>query len=289
MGSFVSRQIQVNFTLASGTFGATGMNTKIVQGLRVNVEIRKMGKPVKNEAKLRIYGMNADDMNQLSTLGFNPLTVRKNLIQVLAGDSDGLATAFQGEITGAWVVYHTPPDLYFEVQAIAGYYPAIAPANPTSVAGAASVASIFQNLAKQMGFTFQNNGVSGTIAYPYLAGSAMDQAQQLAKATGVEFGVDDGVMYIAPKGQVRAPKGAVPVISPTTGMKEYPVWDKQGLVVETLYDPAFQLGGAVIVQGSMVTKANGTWRIHGLEQHIASHNPGQGSWNSRLHLAKVGA
>ena len=288
--SFVSRRIQVNFALAGGTFGSDPQhrNTKGVSGLRVNCEIKKMGTPAKNEAKLRIYGMSATDMNQLSTLGINPLAVRKNLIQVLAGDSDGLTTAFQGEITGAWVNYRTPPDLYFEVHAIAGFYPSIAPIHPTSLPGGVRAANIFQNLAQQMGAVFQNNGVTAVIQNPYLFGTAFDQARTLAQTLGIEFGLDDNVLYIAPKGQVRVPKGMVPVVSPSTGMKEYPIWDKQGLVVECLFDPLLQLGGSVVIAGSMVEKANGTWRIHGLDQNIAAHDPHQSPWISKLHLAKVG-
>jgi hypothetical protein len=286
--SFVSRIIQVNLTLATGQFGANLGNTKIVTGLRVNCEIKKSGTPSKNGAKLVIYGMLDADMNQLSTLGLSPLAVRKNFVQVLAGDSDGLATAFQGEITGAWVNYHTPPDLNFEVHAVEGFYASVAPISPISLPGGTPVATIFRNLAKQMGYAFQDNGVQTMVQNPYLIGSAYDQARTLAQMSGVEFGIDDGVLFISPRGQVRPPKGQVPVLSPQTGMKEYPIWDKQGLVVEALWNPAFQLNGAVVIQNSMVTRANGIWRIHGLETRIASRHPHEGSWNSRLHLVKAG-
>jgi len=288
--SFTSRLLRVYFTLAEGSFGSAPnyANTKIVDGLRVNCDIRKSGKPSKNEMELKIYGMLQSDMDQLSTLGNNPLAVRKNLVQLLAGDSDGLATAFLGEITGAWVNYRTPPDLYFEVHAMAAHYASLAPIQPTSLAGGVPVASIFQNLAGQMGYHLQNNGVTSMIQNPYLAGSAADQALELAQMSGVEYGIDDGVLYIAPKGQPRQPAGLVPTITPDSGMKEYPIWDKQGLVVESLYDPAFQLGGLVNVSGSMVTRANGTWRVHGLRHRLASRDPGHGSWHTTLSLAKEG-
>jgi hypothetical protein len=288
-GSFVSRIIQVNLTLASGQFGADLGNTKVVSGLRVSCDIKKSGTPAKNEAKIRIYGMLDSDMNKLSTLGVNPMVVRKNFIQVLAGDSDGLATAFQGEITGAWVNYHTPPDLNFEIHAIEGFYASVAPTAPISMPDGVPVATIFSSLAKQMGYAFQNNGVQSVIQNPYIIGSAYDQARSLAQMVNIEFGIDDGVLFIAPRGQARPPKGQVPLLSPSTGMKEYPIWDKQGLVVEALWDPAFQLNGLVVVAESAVERANGTWRIHGLETRIASSHPSQASWGTTLHLTKVGA
>ncbi len=288
--SFTSRSLKIYFTLGEGSFGASPdyANTKIISGLRVNCDIRKSGKPSKNEMVLKVYGMLQSDMDQLSTLGNNPLAVRKNLVQVLAGDSDGLATAFLGEITGAWVNYRTPPDLYFEVHAMAAHYASLAPIQPTSLAGGVTVASIFQNLARQMGYQFQNNGVTAAIQNPYLAGSAADQAMELAQMSGVEYGVDDGVLFIAPRGKPRQPAGLVPTITPDSGLKEYPIYDKQGLVVEALYDPSFQLGGLVNVAGSKVTQANGTWRVHGLHHRLAAHDPGRGSWHTTLNLAVEG-
>jgi hypothetical protein len=288
--SFVSRKLKVYLTLAQGAFGASPdfNNTKIVDGLRVNCDIRKSGSPSRNECVLHIYGMLQSDMDQLSTLGNSPLAVRKNLVQVLAGDSDGLASAFLGEITGAWVNYRTPPNLYFEVHAMAAHYASLVPIQPTSLAGGVPVATIFQNLASQMGYFFQNNGVTATVQNPYLAGTATDQAAELARMAGLEYGIDDGMLFIAPKGQPRPAKGIVPVITPSSGMQEYPIWDKQGLVVEALYDPGFQLGGLVNVAGSMVTRANGTWRVHGLHHRLASHDPGHGAWHTTLNLAKAG-
>lgn len=288
--SFVSHRIQVHFTLAKGTFGNTENNTKVCSDkLRVHCEIKKGGTPSKNEMKLKIYGLLESDMFDLSTLGLNPLSVRKNLVQVLAGDSDGLATAFQGEITGAWVNYHKPPDLDFEVHAVEGYYPSIAPSRPLTAKGGASVASMFQNLAGQMGVAFQNNGVTTIVQDPYLSGTLYDQAEELALMSQVEFCLDNGVLAIAPKGQPRTPVGQVPYISPDTGMKEYPIWDKEGLVVECLWNSAFQLNGLVVIGGSLVHGANGTWRIHGLEHNLSSHHPHHGTWHSKLHLTKEGA
>ena len=289
--SFTSKLIKVYFTLATGQFGETNDpkgNTKIVEGLRVNAEIRKGGKPSKNEAIIRVFGMLEQDMNKLSTLGIHPLGVRNNLVQVLAGDSDGLTTVFRGEITGAWVNYHTPPDLFFEVHAIEAYYGSLQYAQPTTAKGSVNASNIFRSLAGQMGLQFQNNGVDSLIQDPYLFGSPYDQAAELAEALNIEFGVDDGVLFIAPLGMSRPPKGMVPLISPTTGMKEYPLWDKQGLVVETLLNPAYQLNGQVVIQDSAVTRANGAWRIHGLTHRIASKHPHESSWASKLHLVKEG-
>lgn len=286
MASFTQKLLTVNLTLVSGTFDGVS-NTKAISGLRVHANIRKMGAPCKNECRVRIFGMRAGDMNRLSTEGLNPLAIHKNLIQVQAGDSDGLTTLYQGEISGAWVSYTTPPNLNFEIHSVSGVYPAMLSATPSSTKGGASIAGLFAALADKMGYSFQNNGVVGSIQNPYLTGSPMSQAQQLADAVSVEWGVDDGQLFIAPRGGIRT-AGNTPVVSPSTGMIGYPVWDKQGLVVRALPDPLFKLGGAVEVAGSSVTRANGVWRIHGMEHNLASMDPGDSAWATKLHLAKVG-
>ena len=306
--SFSSKTIQVNFTLAANgpAFGQTQVlspsgkpipgvyegealgNVKIVSDkLRIACTIKKAGDPAKNECKLLIFGMLPADMNLLSSLGYTSLGVRKNFVQVSVGDSDGLASAYQGEISGAWVNYHKPPDLDFEVHAVEGYYPSLTPARPMSMKGGVPAATLFQSYAQQMSVGFENNGVSSLVYDPYLAGSAFDQAQQLARTVNCEFGVDDGILFIAPRGKLR--KGWVASTSPTTGMKEYPIFNKKGIQVEMLYNPFVKLGGLLQISGSRVQQANRAWRIHGFEHTLISHNPHQGHWHTKIHGAPEGS
>ena len=282
--SFTRKIITVNFTLSAGTFSGTSSNTVSITGLRIKCKIEKGGHPSKNKAKLEIFGMTESQMNQLTALSFKPLAVRNNLIQVLAGDESGTAQVFAGTITMANAVYKSPPNLYFSVEALTGYYPAIAPAKPQSVNGAADVGGLMSSLATQMGYSFQNNGVTTQLASPYLSGTAYQQASDLAEAADCEFIVDDDTLVIAPRGQPRA--GTAPLISAATGMKEYPVFDKKGIKVECLYNQSVQLGGLIVVK-SVVTAACGTWRVNGLTHELESEKT-SGKWESVIKASYVG-
>lgn len=287
-GSFTQKIVHVNFVLANGMFVGGG-NAKLVRGLRVVAHVRKPGTPEKNGLDLKVYGMIPEDINALSTAGVNPLAVQKNLVQVLAGDSDGLTTVFQGEITGAWADYATPPDLVFEVKAVDGHFPSIAPLAPFSAGGTVQATKIFASLASSMGYAFEPNDIGGMpVLNPYLHGTAAEQAHQLSQMLGVEYGLDSGTLFVAQKGSLRVPNGVVPIISPSSGLIGYPVWNKGMLQVSALLNPAFKLGGAVIIQGSAVTRANGQWRIHGLEHRIASKHHHMSEWTSMLNLVKAG-
>jgi hypothetical protein len=284
--SFTQKILQANLTLTSGTFDGSH-NTVQLRGLRMEAEIEKGGHPSKNKLKLKIFGMAESEMNKLTTLpakSGKPLAVHKSLLQLLAGDTFGLATAFEGEITGAFVSYQSPPNLSFNIEAVAGYYPAIAPVPPQSHQGATSVATLMKSLAKQMDYTFENNGVTSSLHNPYLAGTAMQQAASIAAAADIEFGVDDGTLFIAPRGAAR--KGLAPLISATTGLKEYPIFDKEGLKLDCLYNPAIKLGGLIVVQ-SVIPVCCGSWRVHGLKHLLESENPG-GKWDSKVSASWAG-
>jgi len=282
--SFTKKRIVASLTLAGGSFGGLG-NTVVLEGLRTVVEIEKGGHPSKNQCSVKVYGMKEADMDAATTTAFHPLSVRKNLLKIQAGDLDPLPVAFAGEITGAWAVYHEPPRLYFKVDAASGYYPAIQPTAPKSFQGGTAVSAVMQRLAGEMGYAFEDGGVQQQLANPYLSGSPMQQAGALADAAGIEFGVDDGVLWISPRGAAR--QGLAPFVTPDTGLIGYPAFDKEGLSFRSLYNPGFRIGGAVKVDSSIRT-ARGTWRIHGLRHTLDSEQPG-GKWESHVKASYVGA
>lgn len=282
-GSFVKRVLQINFTLAQGTFDGTH-NTLQLQDLRAEIEIDKTGAPKKNGASLKIYGMNQTHMDALTALSFKPLGVKKNLVQVLAGDASGLSLVFAGDITDAGPSYKSPPNLLFVVKALTGFYHAIVPDQARSYKGGAQVSAMMRTLATKMGLAFQDNGVTASLMNPYFSGTSYQQAQQIADAVGIEFGVDDQTLYISPRGQART--GNAVVVSPDTGMKEYPTFSKKGLRVTTLFNPAIQQNGLIQVQSSIAV-ANGTWRVTGLKHKLESENP-SGAWFTDINAVPVG-
>lgn len=285
--SFSQKILQVSIVKGHGNFDSGG-NTKIMSGLRVKCEIEKNGHPSKNKVSLKIYGMKQDDMNALTTLSFKPMAVVKNTIQVMAGDSNGMQVAFQGDITGAWEIYSSPPNLYFHVEALSGYYHSIAVVTPKGYPGSVSAASLMSGLASQMNLAFEmdpSNPVTTQLSRPYLWGTPFQQAAAIAAAANIEFGIDDDVLYIANRGKER--KGTAPLVSVDTGLKAYPTFDKKGIRFKTLYNPAILYGGLVVVK-SAIPMACGTWRVHKLRHDLESETPG-GIWESEVYATPQGS
>lgn len=290
--SFTKKILRVTFVLGKGSFGAG--NTKIINGasggnhLRVSAEIVKGGQPSKNALKLKIYGMLPDDMNALTRTTINPNQVPKNYVRVEAGDTEnGMSLVFEGEISGAWAVYKSPPNLYFHVEAASGFFPSVAPVKPVSVKGGAPVPGLMAMLAKGMGYVFEDNGVSVPLLNnPYLSGTLYNQFASVGEAANIEYGIDNKTLWIAPRGGFR--KGQIAVISADTGMKESPVFDKKGLKLETLYNPAITHMGQIYVKSDLVPNATGYWIVNGMWHHLECESPG-GKWTTTISAHPVGA
>lgn len=286
--SFTQKKIEVTFTLAAVTdaagnmtsqpvFAGSNANQVTLKGLRVSAEIHKAGGASQGEAQLRIYGMSLQLMNQLSTLGRTPVILGKNEISISAGDDSApLALVFKGTITQAYTDLGGAPESMFQVSAYSMAYQAVQSIPPTSFRGGVDVAVIMQNLATQMGLSFENNGASVMLSNPYFEGSAKSQAEAAVAAAGIEWNAgDNGVLAIWPKtGYRNLPP---PTISASTGMVGYPYPSGQGLLgLKTRFNPNINFGARVEVD-SIIKPACGAWTVCSLLHDIESETP-DGQW-----------
>jgi hypothetical protein len=281
--SFVQRALGFTFVLGTGPFGNSGPTTITAPpGLWATAQIDKKGTPSMNRANIRIFGLSLTIMNQLSRIGVLPTAVRNNLVMVTAGEAGGnMPLAFVGGIQECWPDFSNPTEAVLNVKAFTGLLAAMKPVAPTSFNGTIDVATIMGQLAQQMGYTLENNGVSVQLTNPYLPGTARSQALAAADAAGiyVVFDDDNGIMAILPKTSARG--GPAPVISPAEQMVGYPTYVGPGqIALTTEYNSQIRFMGNVNVQNSIVGGANGTWRATGLV-HDLSTMP-DGPWFSHV-------
>lgn len=282
--ALVQRAIDVTVTLGEGSFGEAGPgNTVKLSGYRVSATIAKNGIPAANLAEIRIYGMSNDLMNKLSRLGQIPTALRNNVVSVEAGDADaGMSVCFAGIMMEAWADFQGAPEVSFNISGQTGALAAMKPEQASSFSGPTDVAVIMAGLAKKMGYTFENNGVSVILASPYLWGTARQQAISAAAAANINvvFDNDGGVMAITP---INGARGTlVPLISAATGMVGYPVYNGRNAIrLKTLYNPAVQFLGSVQVD-SVIKPACGKWRVVQLTHNLESQNIDGGEWFTEI-------
>lgn len=286
--AFTRKMVSVKFSLspvtdaagnatAQPTFAGSDANEVTLSGMRISANIHKAGGASQGEAQLRIYGMSLTLMNQLSTLGRTPVIIGKNEIAISAGDEEtGESLIFRGTIAQAYTDLGGAPDGVFQVSAYSLLYQAVQSIPPTSFQGGVNVVLILQNLATQMGMSFENNGVNVRLSNPYFEGSAKSQAEAAVQAAGIEWNAcDNGILAIWPKGGSRG--GVVPLISPATGMVGYPYPSGQGLLgVKTAFNPNINFGAKIEVD-SIIEPAKGLWTICSVEHNVESEMPG-GQW-----------
>ena len=291
--SFPKKLLRVSITLANGATLSNGANTQVLENLRMSCEIKKTDSETKrNTCRVRIYGLSQDLANTLTVIPNQPKgqefpAATQVYLQVEAGDENGFSVAFQGEIASAVTRYSSPPNNYFEIASETAHYLVRLPATPRSYKGSVNVEDIISDLAATMGMTFYNRGFHATLQNVYLTGSSFSMLQKLNEMVHMECHVDDGKICIAPKGKPCNVLMNIPLISAQTGMKSSPVFDRYGAKVDTLYNPAIQMGGQVAIKSDAVDDANSDqWIVHEIHSHLECLNP-HGHWFSTISVKKI--
>ena len=281
---FVQRLINVQFNLANGQF-AGGGNQANISNLRTSAIIVNSGGASNSTLELTIYGLPLTLMNQLSTVGRDYLRSNNNGVSVFAGDAkNGMALVFTGRIVSAYVDAKAMPQVCFRVTAWPGGHWIVKPAKVISQAGAADAAQMMKGLAQQMGYSFENAGVTTKLSNPYYAGTVWQQAIEIARHARFNMAVDRGTMAIVPPEKTR--QGSAVLISPQTGMVGYPAFNQNDVIVESLYIPAVKLMGPIQVQSDL-SSACGMWKVNRLVYELDSMVP-HGKWFQTMNANIIG-
>ncbi len=211
------------------------------------MDIDRAGGAMYGHLHAQIYGVAQSHMNSLTSFIYQPQDQPSNKISVYAMDRAQETLVFYGDITTAWGNYQQMPDVFLQIQAIGGYVNKLTPIPPTSYNGPLDAATVMAQLAGQMGYTFENNGVSVQLSSPYLPGTAMDQARELAEQAGIALYLDNNVLAITPLNQPRN-TASIPEISAQSGLVGYCTYDGRSVNFKTLFNPAIKFGGQIQVQ-----------------------------------------
>jgi hypothetical protein len=274
--TFSRRVINLSFQLGSGDFGTAGQDTVTLEGLRCSVNIVHGGL-LAARADVQIWGMTLDLMNKLTvTQKFFMEQRPYNRLTISAGDENGTAVCFSGGILEAWADGRQPPDMMFHVTAASGLIDMSQTIPPTSYKGSVDAATVLAGLAQQIGYSFENSGVTATLTSPYKPGSPKSQIESVCNDIGCSFLIDEAARVLAvwPKGQAR--DGEVVLISKDTGLIGYPAFTQAGVHLSTLYNPSLEFGRKVKIE-SQFEPANGQWMVAALAHRLDSNLPG-GQW-----------
>lgn len=268
------KRLKFIITLGTGKFGASDNNQITLEGYRAIADIDKAGGMMMGTLRARIYGVTQDDMNSITTLQWKPQETIPNTVEVYAIDGDKETLVFAGNIVNAWGDYQTMPDVYLRLQAQSAFINQLKPVPPRSFKGSIDVASVMSQIAKDLGYNFENNGVSVTLTDVYLPNTGLEQAKDLAHAANVDLYLDDKTLAITP---ANSPRGElIPEISAESGLMGYPTFDGIGVNFQTLFNPSITFGGRIKLVTD-IKQAKGEWIVTSIGYRLESEKPG-GAW-----------
>ena len=264
--------------LGTGKFGSSNNNTVTLEGFRASVDIDKAGGMMMGTLKAKIYGVKQADMNSITTLQWKPQTWIPNTIEVFAIDGAAETLIFAGNIVNAWADYQGMPDVFLHIQAQAAFFNALKAIPPRGFKGPADVASVMGQIAVDLGYTFENNGVTTQLNDLYLPNTGLEQAKDLARAAGCDLYLDDKILAITPPNVPR--KTLVPLISPSSGLIGYPTFDGVGVNFQVMFNPGVTFGGKIKLETD-VKQAAGEWIVTSVAYQLESEKPG-GVWRATI-------
>lgn len=278
--SFFKRKLKIILTLQKGSFKGGEGNAFEITDLAMSVKVEKTGAPDFGKASAVIYGLPLNIMEQLSTLNMHPLFVRRNYINIYAGDdTNGFNQIYAGTITKASGDFNGAPDVKFSIESQIGFFGAVSAQGANVINGTQGASSFIEMQAKKAGFTFKNEGVTGTIKNAVFEGSPIEQARQCAKQIGAELVLDDGNMILLQNGENR--KGNAVLLNSKTGLLGYPTMTQNGIEIKAIFNPNFKFAGLIKLE-TLVPKCSGTWRITKMSHTLDSNMPNGGKWETAI-------
>ncbi len=103
---------------------------------------------------------------------------------------------------------------------------------------------------------------------------------------GCDYYLTNNTVTITPRGEPIEGVTSSVRLGKDSGLIGYPVYERAGLNVQALYQPAFSMGVPLEIE-SIVPNATGRWYPYALTHHLDANIP-NGKWQSDMKCLKVG-
>ncbi|HHF0149642.1 TPA: hypothetical protein ACPHPC_001848 [Haemophilus influenzae] len=245
--------------------------TLSIEQLRVAFEIDKTINEKPNPAKIQVWNLNRDHINQLLSQDY-----KKVALSVGYGE---LRQIYAGDITKTRI-QREGLDFVLTLECSDGHQAYTQSRAKTTLKAGATDKQIVEELQKTM-----PKVQSGAIDVPnqrklprgrVLNGNSRDILTKIARNNKADWSIQDGSLIFLPKDKVLSDDAVL--ISQDTGMINAPEQTDEGLELTCLLNPALQIGGLVKVE-SIIEYFNGEYKI----VKLAHSGDGiGGDWHSKM-------
>lgn len=278
--SYTDKTLRITVILARGKEDGIAY---VFEGYACTAKIEKQGMPELPKASVTLWGLSESTMDALTTLSFEPMTLRHNQITIEAGETGkALSLVFRGDIVSAVPDFNAAPSPTMTIEARTGVFGALTPASPVSVNGQQSAESLVSGFAKEAGMTFKSTGLTASVSNCVINGDPISKMKWVAESVGAELLINDNeVSLVDSKGVLGQGSPRVTLIDPKSGQIGYPSFDDKGVRCSLFFEPSLRVMGEVEIQ-SAFKKANGKWRIYSLTHDLSANLPNGGSWKTEI-------
>nr|DAN57062.1 MAG TPA: 43 kDa tail protein [Caudoviricetes sp.] len=245
--------------------------TLSIEQLRVAFEIDKTINEKPNPAKIQVWNLNRDHINQLLSQDY-----KKVALSVGYGE---LRQIYAGDITKTRI-QREGLDFVLTLECSDGHQAYTQSRAQTTLKAGATDKQIVEELQKTM-----PKVQSGAIDIPnqrklprgrVLNGNSRDILTKIARNNKADWSIQDGSLIFLPKDKVLSDDAVL--ISQDTGMINAPEQTDEGLELTCLLNPALQIGGLVKVE-SIIDYFNGEYKV----VKLAHSGDGiGGDWRSKI-------
>ncbi|OOF40936.1 hypothetical protein BKK47_02590 [Rodentibacter mrazii] len=245
--------------------------TLSIEQLRVAFEIDKTINEKPNPARIQVWNLNRNHINQILSQDFKKVSLSVGygeLRQIYAGDITKTRIQREGL------------DFILTLECADGYQAYTQSRTKTTLKAGATDKQIVEEVQKTM-----PKVNSGAMDIPnqrklprgrVLNGNSRDILTKIARNNGADWSIQDGSLVFLPKDKVL--NDDTVLISQETGMINAPEQTDEGLEVTCLLNPALQIGGLVRVE-SIIEYFNGDYKVVKL---IHSGDGIGGNWKSKM-------
>lgn len=273
--TYQRRELEVEFTLKSGTFDQQNGNVLTAKNMKCEMSISAFGGVTGTTMDMSLWGLSLDHMAKLTAKAQRYIAQEQNLIKIVANGE----TVFTGTITASRINLNQMPDAPIEITANAVGYERTIPCSPTSVAGSTSVASLISSIATKVGLKFVNIDVTAKAQNAHYSGNAIQQIQAIA--TDYDFYADIDIGIVSIYTNQKSIDDVIPLISPEHGLLGYPIFYDVGINFRCVFSSAIRVGRNVRLETSL-PNGSGEYQItQGTTHYLSSFVEG-GPWETMV-------
>lgn len=273
--TYQRRELEVEFTLKSGTFDQQNGNVLRVKNMKCEMSISAFGGVTGTTLDMSLWGLSLDHMSKLTSKAQRFISQEQNLIKVVANGE----TVFLGTITASRVNLNQMPDAPIEITANAVGYERTITCTPTSVQGVTDVASLVQTIASKVGLKFVNVDVKIKAQNVHYSGNAIQQIQTIANDYDFYADVDIGTVYIYTS--QNAIDAVMPFVSPQQGLLGYPIFYDIGINFRCMFSSSIRVGRKVRLETSLPNGSGEYLITQGTTHYLSSYVEG-GPWETMV-------